>query len=134
VGLGREPHPVTADAQSLATGLSTALDNAVAPLRQTHLRCNAWWLDHTHETYATQALQNVITRFGDVLGLATELAMPLKDLGDAGAAAMPLLVALAAEAFRTGHAVDTCAIVTGSSDGGARGALLLAAAPSGSPA
>lgn len=126
LGLGREPQPVGADAQSLATGLSAALDTALAPLRQTHRRCNAWWLDHTHEVYATQALQNVLTRFGDVLGLSAELEMPLKDLGDAGAAAMPLLAALAAEAWRTGHGIDTAAVVTGSADGGARGALLLA--------
>ena len=126
LGLGREPHPVGSPTQSLAHGLSQALRTAVAPLRHAQRRCNHWMLDNTHETYATQALQNVITRFGDVLGLRTVLHTPLKDLGDAGAATIPLLAALAAQAWRLGYADDDTMILAASSDGGARGALLLA--------
>lgn len=129
VGLAREPHPVGSEQQSQATGLCSALDNAVEPLRHAIVRCNYWLLDNTHEVYATQALQNVITRFGDVLGLETELHMPLKELGDAGAATMPLLAALAAQSWRTGHACDQTAIITGCSERGARGAMLLTARP-----
>lgn len=129
VGLAREPHPVGSDEQSQATGLCAALDNAVEPLRHAIARSNYWLLDNTHEVYATQALQNVITRFGDVLGLETELHMPLKELGDAGAAAMPLLATLAAQSWRTGHACDHTAVITGCSERGARGAMLLAARP-----
>lgn len=134
VGLAREPHPVGSDTQSLATGLCTALDNAVEPLRHAIVRSNYWLLDNTHEVYATQALQNVITRFGDVLGLEAELHMPLKELGDAGAAAMPLLATLAAQSWHTGHACDQTAIITGCSERGARGAMLLASRPTEIPA
>ena len=126
LGLAREPHPVGSETQSLAQGLSQALHAAVAPLRLAQRRCNHWLLDNTHEVYATQALQNVITRFGDVLGLRTVLHTPLKDLGDAGAATIPLLAALAAQAWRLGYADDDTMILAASSDGGARGALLLA--------
>lgn len=127
LGLGREPFPVGSEQPSFALGLTQALETAVAPLRATRQRTNEWWLDLTHEAYATQALQNVIARFGDVLGLKTDLQMPLKELGDVGAAAMPLLAVLSAEAWRLGHAIDRTAVVTGCSDNGARGALLMGA-------
>ena len=127
LGLGREPFPVGGVKPSFALGLTQALETAVAPLRATRQRTNEWWLDLTHEAYATEALQNVIARFGDVLGLKTDLQMPLKELGDVGAAAMPLLAVLSAEAWRLGHAIDRTAVVTGCSDNGARGALLMGA-------
>jgi hypothetical protein len=127
LGLGREPVPVGSEQPSFAIGLSQALEAAVAPLRTAGQRTNEWWLDLTHEAYGTQALQNIIARFGDVLGLKSDLQMPLKELGDVGAASMPLLTVLSAEAWRLGHAIDRTAVVTGCSDNGARGALLMAA-------
>lgn len=126
LGVGREPHPVGSDHPTQSTGLSAALEAAVGPLRESKKRSNFWLLDNTHEGYGTQELQNVIARFGDVLGLQTELHTPLKEIGDVGAAAMPLLAALAAEAWRLGYGNDDTAVITGCSDGGARGALLLA--------
>ena len=69
-----------------------------------------------------------------MLGLKTDMQMPLKELGDVGAAAMPLLAILGAEAWRLGHASDRTAIITGCSDNGARGALLMSAPHPASPA
>lgn len=126
LGMGREPHPVGAPQPSLAIGMAVALDSAVAPLRAAAQRTNNWLFDLSHESYGTQALQNTIARFGDVLGAQSDLQLPLKELGDVGAAAMPLLVVLAAEAWRLGFAADTTAVVSAGSDDGARGALLLA--------
>jgi 3-oxoacyl-[acyl-carrier-protein] synthase I len=127
LGLGREPYPVGSEQPSHAVGLSQALEAAVKPLRAAQLRTNNWWLDLTHEEYSTQALQNTIARFSDVLGTRSDMQMPLKELGDVGAAAMPLLAVLGAEAWRLGHANDRTAIVTGCSDNGARGAMLMGA-------
>lgn len=127
IGAGREPSPVGSGKPCRSLGLTAALDAAVAPLRDAGRRSNCWLLDTSHEAYATQELQNVIARFGDVLGLEAELHMPLKELGDAGAAAMPLLAVLGAEAWRLGYANDDTAVITGCSKDGARGALLLAA-------
>jgi 3-oxoacyl-[acyl-carrier-protein] synthase I len=127
LGTGREPNPVGSEEPCRSLGLSDALSAAVSSLRAANQRTNLWLLDSTHEAYATQELQNVIARFGDVLGLRTELRMPLKELGDVGAAAMPLLSVLAAEAWRFGYAEDDTAVVTGSSPDGARGAMLLSA-------
>jgi hypothetical protein len=127
LGTGREPFPVGSEEPCRSLGLSAALDKALAPLRAAGRRTNCWLLDNTHEAYATQELQNIIARFGDVLGLQGELQMPLRELGDVGAAAMPLLAVLAAEAWRLGYANDDAAVITGCSQGGARGALLLGA-------
>jgi len=127
VGTGREPHPLGSDQPCRSLGLSDALAAAVAPLRAANRRTNSWLFDSTHEAFATEELQNIIARFGDVLGLQTELQMPLKMLGDVGAAAMPLLAVLSAEAWRLGFAEDVTAVLTGCSSDGARAAMLLGA-------
>lgn len=134
LGLAREPHPVSGNEPSIAAGLRSALDAAVSPLRTAKLRSQAWWLDSTAEVYATQELQNVITHMGDVWGERTQLHTPLKELGDSGAAALPLMAALCAEGWRTGHTLDTSAVLASSSDRGARGAVLLAVPPRSLPA
>jgi 3-oxoacyl-[acyl-carrier-protein] synthase I len=125
LGAGQEPQPVGADGPCVSEGMSQALDTALAPLRTAGRRCRSWALDTTHEAYATHELQNLIARFGDALGEDSELQTPLKELGDVGAAAMPLLAALALQAWRHGLARDDCTVVTGSSARGLRGALLL---------
>jgi 3-oxoacyl-[acyl-carrier-protein] synthase-1 len=127
IGTGREPRPIGSEEPFQSLGLSAALEMAVAPLRAVSRRTNCWLLDNSHEAYATKELQNIIARFGDILGLRSEMQMPLQPLGDAGAAAMPLLSVLAAEAWRLGYANDDVAVITGCSDDGARGALLLGA-------
>ena len=124
VGLAREPHPIGSETPSQARGLSAALEAALWPLREVGRRTNFWLLDNTHEAYATQELQNIIARFGDVLGLQSELQMPSRDLGDIGAATIPMFLTLGAEAWRRGYANDAVAIAAASSDQGARGAVL----------
>ena len=51
--------------------------DALAPLRAAGRRTNFWLLDNSHEAYATHELQNVLARFGDVIGLQAELELPL---------------------------------------------------------
>lgn len=127
LGTGREPRPIGTEEPLQSLGLSAALESALEPLRELARRTNYWLLDNSHEKYATKELQNIIARFGDVLGTRSEMQTPLQPLGDAGAAAMPLLAVLAAEAWRLGYASDDVAVVTGCSDDGARGAVLLGA-------
>jgi len=126
LGLGREPCPVRSEAPCMSEGLSLALDSAVEPLRAAQARCHLWWLDTSYEAYATQEVQRMVARFGDVLGTDSEFQMPLKELGDVGAAALPLLATLAREWWKQGVARDDVAVLSGCSDSGGRGALLLA--------
>src|SRR5262249_22682008 len=117
---------VGSESPCMSEGLSLALDSAVEPLRAVRARCRLWWLDASHEVYATQELQRMVARFGDVLGADSEVQMPLKELGDVGAAPLPLLPVLAREWWLQGVARDDTAVLTGCSDSGGRGALLLA--------
>lgn len=134
LGLGHEPCPVGSDPPCMSAGLSDALDAAVEVLRAARLRSNFWLLDTTHEAYGTQEVQNIIARFGDVLGTDADLDMPLKELGDVGAASLPLLSVLGAQAWRFSLGKDDTAVLTASSDHGARGAMLLAPAVAPRPA
>ncbi|MBO9688294.1 MAG: hypothetical protein J7598_16955 [Mitsuaria chitosanitabida] len=127
LGLGREPHPVGSEAPCRSDGFAQALASAVEPLRAAGRRCAVWTLDASHEKHATREVQNIIARFGDVLDPATDLRMPLKALGDVGAAALPLMAALVLQDWAHGVARDGLAVLAAGSDDGARGALLLAA-------
>lgn len=127
LGLGREPSPGGVDGPCRSDGFTQALTTALEPLRAAGLRSRGWWLDTTHESQATHELQNLIARFGDVLAPRTTLQTPLKELGDAGAAATPLLAALAMQFWEHGVGDDDVAVVAAGSDDGTRGALLLAA-------
>ena len=125
LGLGRELHPRGLTGTCRSDGLTLALEAALAPLRAAKRGCAQWYLDASHEAHSTHELQNVIARFGSFIGARAEMHTPLKELGDAGAASMPLLAALAAQAWRDELTGDDDAVVTGCSDDGARGALLL---------
>lgn len=129
LGIGREPRPVGSDQPCLSDGLSAALDDALKPLRAAGRRSGVWLFDSTHEMYATHEVQNVIARFADAIAIDVDLQTPLKELGDVGAAALPLLVVLAAETSWSGLAADDTAVVAVSSDGGERGAVLLGMPP-----
>lgn len=127
LGLGREAHPVGSDGPCRSDGFAQALEAAVAPLRAAGRRCALWALDASHERHATREVQNVIARFGDVLDPGTDLRLPLKELGDVGAAALPLMAALVLQDWAHGVARDEFAVLAAGADDGARGALLLAA-------
>ena len=115
-----------ADEVTLDAALTASLTGALAPLRALGARCNQWLLGSSHEEVATRALQNLIGRCGDVLGTATLLHAPLKELGHVGAATLPLLFALAAEAWRDGHHAEPFAVlVDGLYRGGERAAAAL---------
>ncbi len=124
LGIGSEPAPLHSEEATSAVGLTQALSDAVGPLRAARRRTNAWLTDLTHEPYKIREFQIVIARFGDVLGTETALAMPLRELGDVGAATLPLLTALAAESWHAGYAADDTAVCLAGSDGRQRGALL----------
>jgi hypothetical protein len=126
VGLGREQPPDETRPASRADGLARAVRSATARLAEQRRRCGHWLFDTTHEKIATQRLQHVLTACADIVGLQTSLHSPLKTLGDAGAASLPLFAALAAESWRNGTADDETALLAASSDSGACGAILLA--------
>lgn len=125
LGVGQEPTHVLSEEPCRAKGMTEALNRAVAPLRSERCRSNFWITDLTHESYGVKEFQTVLARFGDVLGTDTVLQTPLRELGNIGAATLPMFWALAAEAWHRGYAPDRFAVCMAGSDAGARGAAVL---------
>jgi 3-oxoacyl-[acyl-carrier-protein] synthase I len=125
VGVGQEPTAGDDTRHSMAVGLSEALRAAVAPLRMEKLRCNWFWTDVTHESRKVRELQILFARFGDVMGFDMRLKMAGQELGEVGAASLPLFAALSAEAWFRGYAADESAVCFAASAVGLCGALLL---------
>jgi hypothetical protein len=127
LGLGRQTAEPDAIPARRADGFARAINGATGLLRERRERCGYWLVDSTHEVAATQRLQHVLAVCGDIVGTQTALHAPLKTLGDAGAASLPLFAALASEAWRHGSADDETALLAACSENGASGAVLLGA-------
>ena len=127
VDAAMEPHPVPAEETTSADGFTAAIGNAVRDLRSAGGRFGQWWTDLTHEDRYIREYQVLLARFGDVLGEGLEFHTPPRDLGDIGAATLPVFFALAGESWYREYGWDRLALCTAGSDGGARGAVLLEA-------
>ena len=108
-----------------ARGLPAALREAARGLGGGR---RAGWLitDLTFEMRRIHEWEATMLRAGALLGEPCMVDAPAQRLGYLGAAALPLAVVLAAEAWAGGHAPAPVALAFAGSDGGARGALSLA--------
>ncbi len=127
-----------ADTHCTGTGLAQAMRHALSGLPASGRRLE-WLLgDVTNETYRTQEFQLALPRAIAPGGLdsggrdyqsiaADELQMDFLPMrfGDLGAATMPTGVVLAAQALVRGSPSPRSCLVTGSSVGGDRGAVLV---------
>lgn len=110
-----------------ATGLTTALRSALRPLTDRGERAGWLLTDLTFEVFRHFELQAATLRVQRALCEPQQVESPAQRMGHLGAAAMPLHVTLAAEAFRRGFAPHPHALSIAGSDGGERAALLLSA-------
>jgi 3-oxoacyl-[acyl-carrier-protein] synthase-1 len=124
-GTARDPHPFGSEEVCGAEGYTQAAGVVLAPLRAANRRVNYWWVDLTNESRKTKEFQLTIPRIGDVLGTATRLMTPLRELGDTRAATIPLMAALSSEAWDKGYGADSISVCMAASDGGTRGMALL---------
>ena len=124
--VGQEPATRENDVGLLGLGLSRPAVHAAKHVRAAG-ETLAWWLsDATGEPLRSQELSLVWPRAIRIAGsdrMATDL-LP-SAFGELGAATMPTAAVLALEGMRRGAPEGRYALVTGSSDGGARGVLLL---------
>lgn len=111
-----------------AYGLTTAIRAASDEAQKAGLRVGWSISDLSFELWRIKEWQAVITRTHAVWGEPQVMEAPAQRLGNLGAAAMPLGIALAAEAWRRGHAPAPLAMVFAGSDSGERGAILLSEA------
>jgi 3-oxoacyl-[acyl-carrier-protein] synthase-1 len=108
-----------------ATGLTSALRSVLRPLADEGLRAGWILTDLTFEVFRHFELQAATLRTQRMLCEPQQVESPAQRMGHLGAAAMPLHVILAAEAFRRGFAPHPYAVSIAGSDGGDRAALLL---------
>jgi hypothetical protein len=129
VAHGIEPVPIGSEEVCRAEGMTRALGHACSSLRAARRRSDFWFVDLTYELYDVREIQILIARFGDVLGANTLLQTPLRELGDVGAATVPLFCALAAEAWTAGFAPDDVGVFLAASERGTRAAAVLQRTP-----
>lgn len=110
-----------------AQGATAAMRQATAPLEQHQLQ--AGWLlsDLGFEAWRMREYQTVHVRAHNVLGPPYRADNPAHRLGRLGASAVPLMTALAAEAFERRYAPSPIALITAGSETTDRGALVLTA-------
>ncbi len=108
-----------------AIGLTVAVRKAGAPLAEAKLRAGWLLTDLTFERHRLFEHQSMIVRTQALWWEPQQWDPPALRMGALGAAAMPLHVNLAVEAWRRGWAPHPVAISCAGSDGGERAAMLI---------
>ncbi len=111
---------------ALARGATAALRAATQPLLDGALRAGWVLSDIAFEVWRQREWQSLIVRAADVLGPPYQLDCPAQRIGSLGAAALPLSLALACEAYRAGYAPSPFALALAGSEAGERGAIVVA--------
>jgi 3-oxoacyl-[acyl-carrier-protein] synthase-1 len=110
-----------------AIGLTAAVRTAAAPIAGNGRRIGWILTDLSFESQRLFELTSVMTRLQPLFCEPQYCDSPAHRLGHMGAAAMPLHLVLAAEAWRRGWAPHTTALSIAGTDTGERAAMLLAA-------
>ena len=102
---------------------------AIAKRLQEEKRALDWWIsDATGEPFRVQELQLAWPRAAHkVMSPDGIIDLLPTNLGDLGAATMPTAAVLAIEGLRRGDPAGSTCLITGSSDDGSRGVVLLTA-------
>jgi 3-oxoacyl-[acyl-carrier-protein] synthase-1 len=127
-GLADEPRPLGADEPCAGEGLCEAIRQVVERAGRGGAKVPpfAWVMsDQNGERHRAKEWALAVARLHELLDPSLELWHPAENFGDTGPAAVPLLVAIAAETFRRDAAPAAAALVVASSDGPARAGLLL---------
>lgn len=111
-----------------ARAATAAVRQACKPLADRDL--TAGWIlsDISFESWRMLEWQSMFVRCSNRFGPPYRIDFPAHRIGSLGAAALPLCLTLAAEAFRAGYAPAPIALVFGGSESGERGAMIVAAA------
>ncbi|MGK4005434.1 beta-ketoacyl synthase N-terminal-like domain-containing protein [Sorangium sp. So ce1036] len=110
-----------------AAGLTAALRAALGPLSERGLRAGWVLTDLTFESFRHFELQAASARTQRFFCEPQQVESPAQRMGHLGAAAMPLHLAIASEAFTRGFAPHSIAVSVAGSDGGERAALVVTA-------
>src|SRR6185503_4435626 len=126
IGTGIErARPENDESAFEAMGLISAVRAAAAELLENQLRAGWALTDHLSEVRHAFEWSTMVTRTHKLWGSPHDMQSPAQRLGHLGAAAMPLQIALAAEAWRRGYAPSGVAVAYAGSDSGERGAIVM---------
>lgn len=118
VGVGDEPNTMGGDRPSSGRGFCGALRAAFGEEPIRHVLC-----DLNGESYRGFELGITRARLGEQLANVERWVFPALCIGDTGAATGPLMMAMAAEAFRRAYALAGDIVIGASSDGPRRAAV-----------
>ncbi len=125
VGTGTEPHPLGSDTPCIGTGLTEALQAALAGIPKQGVE--AIYCDLNGERHRADEAGFALARISASLRDPDAMFVPATCWGDIGAAGGPLFVALAATAHQRNYARWRRALLFCSSDGPERTAILFSA-------
>ena len=124
-GVGQETRLIRTGTVCIGEGLTAAFRGALVGLAAGQCVTDVY-CDLNGDTYRADEFAFAVTRTRERFVSASDFVAPADCWGDVGAASVPLGVILACAAGARGYARGTHALVWASSDGGQRGAALLA--------
>jgi 3-oxoacyl-[acyl-carrier-protein] synthase-1 len=128
VGVGRSRvRPDNDESAYASQGLTAAVREASADFVSQGQRAGWVLTDLTAEMWRLHEWNAMLVRSNKVLGDPYHVDSPAQRIGHLGAAALPLFMALGAEAWASGYAPSPVLIATATADGGERGAVGLSA-------
>lgn len=127
VAIGKETKLIKTSDMCLGEGLSETVRLAVRDLRLPEERVNDVFCDINGERYRNEEWGFVCLRLSHYFDDPTGYRSPAECWGDMGAASGPLLAMLVCEAYVRGYSQGPRAMLWASSEGGRRGAAVLAA-------
>ncbi len=123
-----ERNGVGSEAVCTGEGLAAAFRGVFAAVQDTGLKVSRSIGDLNGEPHRAEEYGFAVMRSAEGFAEGADFQTPADCWGDVGAASGPLAAMLAATAIRRGYARGPCALIWASSDGGCRGAALVASA------
>ena len=127
VGLAQETLLRDSETGSFGRGMTEAVLGATAGLRLPHEAIDTLYSDINGERYRNEEWGFVCLRLSQYFDDPTAYRSPAECWGDMGAASGPLLAMLVCQAYERGYSQGPRAMLWASSEGGRRGAAVLAA-------
>jgi 3-oxoacyl-[acyl-carrier-protein] synthase-1 len=109
----------------IGEGLSAAWRGALDGVTRENRRIDQVWSDLNSEPYRGDEIALTVARTREHLAEAVEFVTPADSWGDVGAATGPLLLAAAEVAASKNYAAGPMSLLSASSDGGPRAALIV---------
>jgi 3-oxoacyl-[acyl-carrier-protein] synthase-1 len=109
----------------LGEGLSAAWRAALGAVTGANRRIDQVWCDLNSEPYRGDEIALTVARTREHLAESVEIVTPADSWGDVGAATGPLLLAAAEMAAAKNYAAGPMSLLSASSDGGPRAALIV---------